>query len=182
MKKVMPTLFGLFCLVCVNAQLIVAQDKGAQNKPLNSASQKVAATKGDKPSVASDPWEGTWKMDIRQSKLHGPAPKEETLVVESVTASHVKYSIKSVGQNGQYTITYDGKPDSASPVMVDGKEAGTATFHRVTYRQYSGIRVMACGLTTTEIITLSPDHKKTTVKLHAKEQKAEYDETAVYTR
>jgi len=131
---------------------------------------------------APDPWLGTWKMDVSQSKLHGPAPKEETLVIEAVSASRIKYSIKSIGQSSQYTLTYDGKPDSASPVKMDGNPAGTATYHRVTNHEYSGKASMGQSLTTTETIRLSPDKKKTTVKIHAKDDKGEYDEIAVYTR
>jgi hypothetical protein len=131
---------------------------------------------------AADPWLGTWKMDVSQSKLHGPAPKEEILVIEAVSPDHIKYSIKSVGQTSQYTLTYDGKPDSDSPVMMDDNPAGTATYHRVTNHEYSGKARMGKSLTTTETIRLSPDKKKTTVKIHAKDGKGEYDEIAVYTR
>jgi hypothetical protein len=159
------------------SQNLVGQDKTAQARPLHPG-----ASSDKKPSTAADPWLGTWKMDLSQSKLHGPVPKAETLVIQAVSASRIQYSIKSFGQNGQYTLTYDGKPDSASPVLIDGKPAGTAAYHRDTDHQYSGNAAMGKTLTTVENITLSPDNKKTTVKIHAKDDKGEYDEIAVYMR
>src|SRR5260370_27960302 len=32
----------------------------------------------DKGPAKPDPWAGSWKFDAAKSKLHGPAPKEET--------------------------------------------------------------------------------------------------------
>lgn len=179
MKRLMLAPLCAFCLLSANAKAMVAQDTDVQNKSGNPTGQKNPA---DKKSAASDSWVGSWKMDVKKSKLHGPTPQEETLVIESATASQIKYAITSVGASGQYTITYGGKPDTASPLLIDGKEAGTATYHRINSRQYSGKSSMANGLTTTEMITLSPDHKKTIVKVHAKGKDGEYEEIVVYTR
>lgn len=152
-----------------------AGDKAAAQQPM-----KAAPKKGEQRSAS--PWIGTWKMDISQSKLHGPAPKEETLTIKAAGTDHIQYSIHSVGQDGQYTLMYDGKPDAPSTVMMDGKPAGSATYHRSTSHEYSGKAAMGKSLTTMETIALSRDNKKVTVKIHAKDDKGAYDEIAVYTR
>ncbi|HEU4416768.1 MAG TPA: hypothetical protein VFT65_18405 [Candidatus Angelobacter sp.] len=181
MKKLIASGAVVGCLL-FGVQAVVAQTADVHGKAASSAQSKSGAKAEANRSVSADPWVGSWKMDVSRSRLHGPAPQEETLVIESVAGGDIKYSLKSVGQDSQYTITYDGKSDSAAPVLVDGKEAGTATYHRVNSRQYSGKSKMSSGLTTTETIELSPNHKQLTVTVHARQAEGEYDETAVYTR
>jgi|GEM_PF-4111302 hypothetical protein len=185
MRKFFAVLLLAGSVVTLNKQMSVAQDaqnkdKAAQSKTDSEQSMKSVA--GTNAKTSTDPWMGTWKMDTRQSKLHGPAPKEETLVIEAANADHIKYTIHSVGQDSEYTLAYDGKPDAASAVTMNSNPAGTATYHRITNQKYSGIATMGKSLTTSETITLSSDKKKVTVKIHAKSDKEQYEEIAVYTR
>ncbi len=155
----------VLCLAAVS--LVVAQ-----------SSPKVNTTK----SKAANPWVGEWKMDVSQSKLHGTAPQQETLVVDEVSATRIKYSINTVGATGKYTTNFEGKPDTAGDVLVDGKKAGSATYHRVSAQEYTGKTTMGDNMSIDDKITLSPNPKKITIKIHTKEPQGEYDETAVYTR
>jgi hypothetical protein len=185
MTKLMIAMSCAVLLLLVLTRPMLAQtapSHSSQGSQSNPASSPSPSRIGHKPSPHGSLWAGTWKMDASQSKPHGPAPKEETLVIGSATGDHIKYSIHSVGENGQYNIVYEGKPDTSSPIMVDGKEAGSAIYHRVTERKYTGKGTMAIGLQTTETITLSPDNRKTTVSVHGKDNKGEYDEIMVYTR
>ncbi|HET9790768.1 MAG TPA: hypothetical protein VFR08_05650 [Candidatus Angelobacter sp.] len=182
LKKLKILVFCAVFLFATRSQTLFAQDdidKDAVKTPASPATHK---NKAPKQPASVDPWVGSWKMDAGQSKPHGPAPKEETLVIDSVTGDHIKYSIHSVGETGQYTITYEGKPGTPSPILVDGKESGSAVYHRVTPRKYTGKGAMASGLKTSETITLSPDSRKTTVKVHGKDARGEFDEVMVYTR
>ena len=164
---------ALSFVLCVAAvTLVVAQD-----------SPKANATKPNatKPKAAS-PWVGEWKMDLSQSKIHGQAPQQETLVVDEVSATRIKYSINTVGATGKYTTNFDGKPDAAGDVLVDGKKAGSATYHRVSAQEYAGKTTMGDNMSIEDKITLSPSPKKITINIHTKGPEGEFDETAVYTR
>jgi hypothetical protein len=168
MKKFSALLLFACLLVSMNAQMGTAQVRPGKPKAVQNA--KLS------------PWVGTWKMDTAQSKLHGPVPKEETLTIETAGVDHIKYSIHSVGQDSEYTLAYDGKPDTSSAVLMNGQPAGTATYHRVTSQKYTGKAAMGKSLTTDETISLSPDKKKVTVRIQAKSDKEQYEEIAVYTK
>ena len=155
----------VLCLIAFN--LLVAQSSPKANT--------------DK-SKAASPWVGEWKLDLSQSTIHGPAPKQETLVVDEVSAARIKYSITTTGETSKYSTDFEGKPDTAGDVLVDGKKAGSATYHRVSAQEYTGKSTMGDNMGLDETITLSPDHKKITITIHAKGPQGEYDETAVYTR
>src|SRR5260370_39154350 len=51
----------------------------------------------------ADPWAGTWKFDAAKSKLHGPAPKEETVTSQPTgpDGNAVKYSISGTSADGK---------------------------------------------------------------------------------
>src|SRR5262249_25843879 len=63
---------------------------------------------------AADPWAGTWKFDAAKSKLHGPAPKEETVTSQGTGPGRdiVKYSIRGTAADGTpIDESFDGKSD-----------------------------------------------------------------------
>ncbi len=92
-----------------------------------------------KKTAAADPWAGTYKLDTAKSKFHGPAPKEETCTVDAATKTSVKYTLKGTDAEGKaYTVSYDGKPGTPAPVMVDGKE--TAKLTTTCLRRASSLR------------------------------------------
>src|SRR5262245_59066701 len=143
----------------------------------------TAAISQAKKQAGGDPWAGNWKLDTAKSKLHPPAPKEESATVDSVSKDSIKYTIKGTNAEGKpYTVTYDGKPGTASPVLVDGKEAGQVTYQMPSSHELTGESKGSDGSSETFKIALSKDSKTTTVQVHHKDAKGEYDETAVYVR
>src|SRR5260370_7298211 len=61
---------------------------------------------------SSDPWAGTWKFDAAKSKLHGPAPKEETVTSQAAGPG---------GQTAKYSIHGPPADRSAMPAAHHGK-------------------------------------------------------------
>ena len=137
-----------------------------------------------KKTAGADPWAGTWKLDTAKSKFHASTPKEETVTVDAVTKESIKYSIKGTDAEGKdYTVTYDGKPGTASPVMVNGNEVEQLTYAMPSSHELNSTSKGSDGSSGTAKITLSKDNKTTTVHEHHKDAKGgEYDETAVYVR
>jgi hypothetical protein len=132
---------------------------------------------------APDPWAGTWKLDLTKSKLHPPAPKEETVTVDSITTKLIKYTIKGTDAQGKdYTVTYSGKPGAASPEMVDGKEMSKVTYHLPAPHELNAVSRGSDGSTSNIKIILSKDAKTTTLHEHRKDAKGVHDQTAVYVR
>lgn len=134
-----------------------------------------------KKSTAADPWAGTYKVDTAKSKFHNPAPKEETATVDAVTKTSIKYTLKGTDADGKpYTVTYDGKPGTPAPVMMDGKEMAKLTYHMPSTHQLTSEEKGSDGSTSTAKINLSSDNKTVTVQVHHKDAKNEYNETIVY--
>ena len=143
----------------------------------------ILALSQAKKSTSADPWAGTYKLDTAKSKFHNPAPKEETATVDAVTKNSVKYTLKGTDAEGKpYTVTYDGKPGTPAPVMVDGKEMATLTYHMPSTHQLTSEEKGSDGSTSTGKINLSQNNKTVTVQIHHKDAKNEYDETVIYTR
>src|SRR5260370_15185923 len=108
---------------------------------------------------SSDPWAGTWKFDAAKSKLHGPAPKEETVTSQAAGAGGqtVKYSIQGTAADGSaMTESYDGKADGqAYPFIAHGKEVAKISYHRDSDHQYTSHATGPHRTTTTVTVTLS---------------------------
>lgn len=145
----------------------------------------IAQQKADQ-QLKSDPWAGTWKMDVAKSKLHGPAPKEEIVTSEGTgpKGDIVKFNITAVRADGTTVHeSFDGKADGQPyPFIADGQEVGKNSYRRVSARKFSGQDTGADGSTTSETITLSQDGKTITIKSHGKTPQGEYDETVIYVK
>ena len=137
-----------------------------------------------KKHAGADPWAGSWKLDTAKSKMHGPAPKEETVTVDAISKDSIKYTIKGTDPEGNaYTVSYDGKAGAASPELVDGKEYAQMTYQMPSSHQLTSESRGIDGSSSTAKITLSKDNRTVTVQEHRKEAKGEeYDQTAVYVR
>jgi hypothetical protein len=143
----------------------------------------ILALSQAKKSTAADPWAGTYKLDTAKSKFHNPAPKDETATVDAVTKTSIKYTLKGTDAEGKpYTVTYDGKPGTPAPVMVDGKEMATLTYQMPSTHQLTSEEKGGDGSTSTGKINLSKDNKTVTVQIHHKDAKNEYDETVIYSK
>jgi len=137
-----------------------------------------------KTTTNSDPWVGTFKLDLSKSKFSGPSPKEETVTVASATKDSIKYTIAGTDANGNaYNLSFDGKADAPSQEMMGGQAAGTITYHMKSPREFTSEGQGADGTTSTGTITLSKDGK--TVITHLKNKTAqgsEQENTIVYVR
>ena len=133
---------------------------------------------------AKDPWIGTYKLDVAQSKISGQAPKEETVAVSAANKSSVKYTISGKDAQGEsYTMNFEGKPGTAAPQMAEGKEIAQITYQMPSSHQFTSQGRGADGSTSTGTVTLSPDNKTITVREHSKDSKgAEHDSTMVYVK
>jgi hypothetical protein len=138
------------------------------------------ADKATKP----DPWAGTWKLDVAKSKLHGPAPKEETVKSEGTgaTGSDVKYSISGTSADGRpINESYEGKADGQPyPFIANGQEVAKISYHRDSDHQFTSHGASADGSTSTGTVTLSKDGKTITIQEHVKGTQGEFDQTIVY--
>lgn len=138
----------------------------------------------EKKQTGADPWAGTYKLDAAKSKFQGPAPKEETVTVDAASKNSVKYTIKGTDAQGKsYTVTYDGKPGTASPVMMDGKEEAQMTYQMPSSHEFTSTSRAGDGGSGTATISLSKDNKTITVREHSKDAKgAAHQQTMIYVR
>ncbi len=136
------------------------------------------------PTGVADPWIGTWKLDPSQSQLHQPAPKEQTVRVESVTQGPIRYTISGTDADGKpFLQSFDGKADGQSyPVALNGRESGQVAYQKVSDHEFTAQSKMLDGTTSTDTITLSPDGQTITVKSHGTTSQGAFDETAVFVK
>jgi hypothetical protein len=137
-----------------------------------------------KKQTSSDPWGGTYKLDVAHSKIDGQAPMEETVTVYTATQDSVQYTIQGKdAQGNSYTMNYKGKVGTAAPQMAEGKEIAQITYQMPSPRQFTSQGRGSDGSSSTGTITLADDNKTITVQEHSKDPKgAEHDQTMVYRR
>jgi hypothetical protein len=157
MKKIALLILTLGCLTALSAQ--------------------------DTQSVA-DPWVGTWKLDASQSQFHTPAPRDETVQIESVNQGPIRYTVSGTDAEGKPLLeSFDGKSDGQTyPVAVNGYEGARMSMTRVSDREYTGQGTMADGTPVTQKITLSPDGKTITIQRQSTGSKGSVSETVVFVR
>ena len=137
-----------------------------------------------KKPATSDPWAGTWKLDLAKTKLHGPAPKEETITSSGSADGVVKYSISGTAADGKpIDESYDGKSDGKPyPFLAGGQKVADISYHRDSDHQYSSQGTAADGSTSLAKVTLSKNGKTMTVQEHVKSNQGEFDQTIVYNK
>jgi hypothetical protein len=135
-----------------------------------------------KKAPQADPWVGTWKLDVAKSKFHSPAPKEETLTVDSATKDSVKYSTKGTAADGSaYTEAYQGKADGQEyPLTRNGQEVAKVSYHKNTDHNSTGKATIADGSTFTESATVANDGKTLTIKQHFTTKGGEWDDLIIF--
>lgn len=140
----------------------------------------------DKGPAKPDPWAGSWKLDVAKSKLHGPAPKEETVTSQPTgpDGNTVKYSISGTSADGKpISESYDGKADGKPyPFIANGQEVAKTSYHKDSDHQYSSQGTGADGSTSAGTVTLSKDGKTITIQEHIKGAQGEWDQTIVYNK
>ena len=145
-------------------------------------SQKKKQAAG--PTNPKDPWVGTFKLEVAQSKIAGQPPQEETVAVSAATKDSVKYTIQGKDAKGDsYTMNYEGKVGTAAPQMAEGKEIAQITYQMPSSHQFTSQGRGTDGSSSTGTVTLAKDNKTITVQEHYKDaQGAEHDQTMVYVR
>ena len=96
---------------------------------LLSCTVAFAQKKKQAGTAPKDPWVGTYKLDVGQSKISGQAPREETVAVSAANKDSIKYTISGKDPQGEsYTMNYEGKPGTAAPQMEEGREIAQITY------------------------------------------------------
>lgn len=133
---------------------------------------------------ATDPWVGTWRLDASQSQFQTPAPKDETVQIESVSQGPIRYTISGSDAQGKPLLeSFDGKSDGQSyPISVNGYEGGRMSLTRVSDREYTGQGTLADGNPVTQRITLSPDGRTITVQSQGKSNQGSFTNTVVFVK
>src|ERR1700712_403249 len=118
----------------------------------------------------TDPWIGTWKLNIEKSKADpGPLPKSQTIRIEPVAGGAQKHTFDIVDAKGQTlhnerTTKYDGAPvaieGSVLPPTTDAKV--TQTFRRLDDRSFEVTNIVDGKPTVTTRVVVSPDGKTMT--------------------
>lgn len=144
----------------------------------------LAALSAQENQSVPDPWVGTWKLDVSQSQFHNPAPREETVQIESVNQGPIRYTVSGTDASGKPMLqSFDGKSDGQTyPVAVNGVEGARMSLSRVSDREYTAQGTLADGTPVTEKITLSPDGKTITILRQASASQGAYSETTVLVR
>lgn len=132
----------------------------------------------------TDPWVGTWRLDASQSQFQTPAPKDETVQIESVNQGPFRYTISGSDAQGKPLLeSFDGKSDGQSyPISVNGYEGGHMSLTRVSDREYTGQGTLADGTPVTERITLSSDGRTITVQSQGKSNQGSFTNTVVFVK
>jgi hypothetical protein len=132
----------------------------------------------------TNPWSGTFKLDVSKSTISGPVPQEETVTITSATKDSIKYTIAGKdAQGNSYTMTYEGAVGTPQPQMMEGKEIAKITYQMPSSHELTSDARGSDGSTGTGTITLSKNNKTITVQEHAKDpQGTERDITMVYLR
>ena len=131
-----------------------------------------------------EPWDGTYKLDVAQSKISGQPPKEETVAVSTATKDSIKYTIQGKDPQGDsYTMNYEGKVGVPAAQMAEGKEIAQITYQMPSSHQFTSQGRGSDGSSSTGTVTLAKDNKTITVQEHTKDaQGGERDQTMVYVR
>lgn len=141
---------------------------------------------GAQNQAASDPWAGTWHLNIAQSTFHAQPPKQETVTIAPTGSDTLafKYTVTGTGANGSpINVAYAGRLDGAPyPHLVNGKENGRAAYTRVSSHASTCTYSNSDGSTGVETLTLSGDGRTFTVHQHVKAKQGEYDETHVFNK
>jgi len=137
-----------------------------------------------KNQAGKDPWVGTYKLDLAQSKIAGQPPAEETVAVSAANKDSIKYTIQGKdAQGNSFTLNYEGKVGTPTPQMAEGQKIAEITYQMPSSHQFTSQGRGTDGSTSTGTVTLSPDNKTITVREHSKDPKgAEHDQTMVYVR
>jgi hypothetical protein len=114
---------------------------------------------------SSDPWIGTWKVNLAKSTYSpGPTPKVAAVVTMESAPNGLKTTIDGVNPQGQKTHTeivaaFDGKD---YPVKGAPDPTATSSLKRIDSRTFENQGKVGGKQTMTTRVTVSPDGKTLT--------------------
>jgi hypothetical protein len=116
----------------------------------------------------TDPWLGTWKLNVTKSKFNpGPPPKSNTLRIEPVAGGSQKHTFDGVNAEGQTThsewvVKFDGTDVAVQAVAPPTKTVTTNAFRRLDDRSFEAIAKRDGKRTVTSRVVISRDGKTMT--------------------
>jgi hypothetical protein len=133
----------------------------------------------------TDPWQGTWNLNVAASKLHDPPDyKTLTINVQPRGGDTLKVKWTMTGTRGDGTpidLAYDGEADGTPhPIMGNGRQVGTASYSQVSAHKHSAHFDYITGRTISETVTLGQDGKRFTAQMHVTTKQGTYDQTTVF--
>ena len=140
-------------------------------------------------SQSTDPWIGTWKLNVAKSTFNpGPPPRSNTVKIEDVAGGGQKQTFDGINAQGtpfhsERVTKFDGADVRLEAVTPQSTAVSTNAFRRLSDRSFEVI-VRADGkVTSTSRIVVSSDGKtltQTTTGSNA--QGKPVDNTAVWDR
>ena len=130
-----------------------------------STAALVLMTAGSSHGQSSDPWVGTWKVNLEKSTYNpGPKPTVAAQVKMESAPNGVKTTVDAVNPQGEKTHTetvaaFDGKD---YPVKGGANPDATSTIKRIDARSFENQAKVGGKATVTTRIVISPDGKTLT--------------------
>ena len=125
----------------------------------------VLMTAGSSHAQSSDPWVGTWKVNLEKSSYNpGPKPTAAAEVKIEPAPNGMKTTIDAVNPQGEKTHTetvaaFDGKD---YPVKGSPNPDATSTLKRIDARSFENQGKVGGKATVTTRVVISPDGKTLT--------------------
>ena len=138
---------------------------------------------------ATDPWIGTWKLNLAKSTYSpGPPPKSNTLKIEVVAGGLQKHTFDGLNAQGQPTHSerlakFDSTDVPVQAVQPPSQAVATNAFRRLDARSFEVVGKSDGKVAGTNRIVISPDGKTMTVTVVGTDaQGQKVNSTIVYDR
>lgn len=114
---------------------------------------------------SSDPWAGTWKVNLAKSKyMPGPAPTQAATVKMEASENGLKTAIDGVNAQGQATHTVTTGKFDGKDYPTEGASApnSTQTLKRIDDHTFQTVGKVDGKVTVTTMVAISSDGKTLT--------------------
>ena len=110
--------------------------------------------------LAADPFNGTWKLNVAQSKVMLPPPKSQIMRVE-VDSQKLTMNEEVVAANGQrFNVRFTANLDGRDYVVEGTPLADTVAFTRPDKRVLDGTAKKRGQIVVREKLTVSPNGRR----------------------
>jgi hypothetical protein len=117
---------------------------------------------------STEPWLGTWKLNVAKSKFNpGPPPKSNTLRIEPVAGGSLKHIFDGVNADGQtihseQVAKFDGKETIVQAIAPATKTVTVRAFRQLDDHSFEVIGKLDGKPTITSRVVISRDGKTMT--------------------